>query len=745
MEFIAGNIENEKDHILLDIWSDISTKYKDLDLIIGYKTPSFGKELDETPSIVIRSKEFGIILLDFVNISIVEFDEENEYWKTINGDYIASKDIMINLYEKELLNKLKNDKVLYNIRKDSFNFNLTINKLIVFSQNTQAEISELNSSHEMPLINNYLCNDNWGNYKDILFTKNVDIDRKYIDVIDSIFDGSDIFSKKNKKKFEPELKNMNDLIKKSLDLTFKLDSTQRQIALQIPSGPQRIRGLAGTGKTIILCMKAALAHKFFPDFDILFVFNTQSMYNHVEDLISKYYFNETGKMPDFSKLHILHAWGGSNKPGLYYNTARSIGIQPLNFMNVRTSNDPLGSIFSDLIKNHKESIKPVYDMVLIDEAQDFSPYFFETIFYLTRYAEDSNQKRIVWAYDEFQSLTDIKIKEPEELFGMDNKSLPNMPNKILDGTYKGNIKKDFVLPNSYRNPRISLMVAHGLALGLYTDNKVPMLYKVDWEARGYNLLSPDKLAFAEGDDVILERPESNSKNNLEKLLQDRNTEDKLIQITSNNNLQEQLDTVINKVEWIIKNQSVEPEEILIIDIDTKNSKANFQYIRQALDYRDVKCITPGYIERNDSFKEKGFVTLTTPFRAKGNETNVVFIINSQKIINDRTFRLRNSMFVSITRTRGWCYIFSTNDKNETVKKEVNDILNDYPKFEFTFPSIESIERRYSILTSNKDLEKYDNQIDEILKNDDLNALLIEKLLNDPTLIAKLRNKTNNEN
>src|SRR5690606_5338783 len=134
---------------------------------------------------------------------------------------------------------------------------------------------------------------------------------------------------------------MNDFIKKSLDLTFKLDSTQRQIALQIPNGPQRIRGLAGTGKTIILCMKAALAHKFFPNYNILFVFNTQSMYNQVEDLITKYYFNETGRMPDFSKLNILHAWGGSNKPGVYYNTAKSIGIQPLNYMNVRRSEDPL--------------------------------------------------------------------------------------------------------------------------------------------------------------------------------------------------------------------------------------------------------------------------------------------------------------------------------------------------------------------------------------------------------------------
>ncbi len=738
MEFIAGNIANEKDQILNNIWNDISSKLIDQDLIVGYKTPSFGKELEETPSIIVRSKEYGILLIDFVNYNITEFDEENEYWKTSDDEFILSKDILIDLYDKELVNKLKDNRTLYNLRADKFNFNLTIKKLLVFSQNSESEINELNEKAEIKLTNPFVCHDNWNEYFNLLFQKEESIEVKFIDIIDSIFDGSSIYAKKNNRKIENELKTMNDFIKKSLNLTFKLDSTQRQVALQIPNGPQRIRGLAGTGKTIILCMKAALAHKFYPNMNILFVFNTQSMYNQVEDLISKYYFNETGKMPDFNKLNILHAWGGSNKPGLYYNTARSIGVQPLNYMNVRKSTDPLDAIYSDLINNHKKILRPIYDMVLIDEAQDFPSTFFETIFYLTKDSEDTSQKRIIWAYDEFQSLTDIKIKEPKDLFGLDGKGEPNMPNDILDGEYKGNIKKDFVLPNSYRNPRVTLMVAHGLALGLYTDNKVPMMYRNDWEARGYNLLSPDKVVFSEGDSIILERPESNSKNNLEKLLQERKNENKLIQFIQNEDVKSQLDDVIKKIEWIIKEQHVEAEEILVIDIDTKNSKTHFQYLRQQLDYKDVKCITPGFIESNDSFKEKGFVTLTTPFRAKGNETNIVFIINSNKILNDNTFRLRNSMFVSITRSRGWCYICSNGDNNKVLKKEIDLIIGDYPKFNFIFPSIESIERRYSILTSNKDLEKFDSQIDEILKNDDLNALLIEKLLSDPSILKKLR-------
>ena len=287
------------------------------------------------------------------------------------------------------------------------------------------------------------------------------------------------------------------------------------------------------------------------------------------------------------------------------------------------------------------------------------------------------------------------------------------------------------------------MVAHGLALGLYTDNKVPMEHKNDWEARGYSIISPNKTSFSEGDNITLERPDSNSKNNLEKLLQERNKEEKLVQLIQNVNGKSQLDNVVTKVEWIVKKQKVEPEEILIIDLNTKNSKAHFEYLRQQLDYKDVKCITPGFIESNDSFKEPGYVTLSTPFRAKGNEANVVFIINSNRILVDSTFRIRNSLFVSITRSRGWCYICTNGKNNEKLKEEIDKIVNDYPKFIFTFPSIESIRRRYAILSSNKDLEKFDKEIDTILGNEDLNALLIEKLLEDPTFIKRL-NKNNKD-
>ncbi|OIV40665.1 DEAD/DEAH box helicase [Flavobacterium johnsoniae] len=739
MEFLAGNIELENNVLINEMWDLIADNTLHLPGILGYKTPSLGKSIEETPSFILRSNEFGIIIIDLVNDNIVKFDEENEYWETSEGEEIFSRDIILDLFKQEIESKFKKNKNLFDIRKEEWKVDIKINRYIVFTQNSLEEINTLNNC-DNPLLNKFYGADNYGEVLDEILTKTDKISQDKLDVIDSILDGSDIFSKTSKKKVEKDPENINEFIKLSLDNTFKLDSIQRQIALQIPSGPQRIRGLAGTGKTIILCMKAALAHKFFPEMDILFVFNTQSMYSQVESLITKYYFNETNKMPNWNKLHIFHAWGGSNKPGVYFNTANSIGIKPLNYMNVKNAEDPLQVIYADLLLNGKSKIIPKYDIVLIDEAQDFPSAFFETIFFITKYSDEDNKlKRIVWAYDEFQSLTEIKIKEPEELFGL-TEGKPNIPNHYLEGFYKGKIQKDFVLPNSYRNPRINLMVAHGLALGLYSINsKMPMDSKRDWEARGYTVLEPNKLVFEENDKIEVERNSSVSKNNLEKLIRDKGREDRLVQFKTLADTKNQLDETILRVHYLIDTQKVEPEEIIIINLDTKNSKDQFEYIRQKLDIINIKCITPGYIESNDSFKVKGFITLTTPFRAKGNESNIVFILNSQKVVNDFTLRMRNAIFVSITRSRGWCYIYGQGDSNTILIEEITKIQNDYPFFKFDFPSTEDIKRKYSILKSKKDIEKADNDINTLFSDDSYRALLIEKLSQDPKLLQEIQN------
>jgi len=80
--------------------------------------------------------------------------------------------------------------------------------------------------------------------------------------------------------------------------------------MQISNGPQRIRGLAGTGKTVVLSLKAALTALRVPNFKVLYLFNTQSLYNLIEKQIGDYYAKEAKASLPLGKIDVLHAWGG---------------------------------------------------------------------------------------------------------------------------------------------------------------------------------------------------------------------------------------------------------------------------------------------------------------------------------------------------------------------------------------------------------------------------------------------------
>lgn len=67
-----------------------------------------------------------------------------------------------------------------------------------------------------------------------------------------------------------------------------LDKWQKQAAVECPDGPQRIRGLAGSGKTIALALKAAYLHAQNPKWNIGLTFYTRSLYQQFRDLIRRF-------------------------------------------------------------------------------------------------------------------------------------------------------------------------------------------------------------------------------------------------------------------------------------------------------------------------------------------------------------------------------------------------------------------------------------------------------------------------
>ena len=102
-------------------------------------------------------------------------------------------------------------------------------------------------------------------------------------------------------------------LKRLEDSIATLDNLQGKAVIETVDGVQRIRGLAGSGKTIVLALKAAYLHAQHPEWRIAVTFNTRSLKGHFRRLINNFSIEQTGEEPDWNNLRIINAWGA---PGL---------------------------------------------------------------------------------------------------------------------------------------------------------------------------------------------------------------------------------------------------------------------------------------------------------------------------------------------------------------------------------------------------------------------------------------------
>jgi superfamily I DNA and RNA helicase len=741
MEPLPGTLEFHATAPELVAWDTLQNILVADEGTLGFKLPSVGvRDKIDIPSFVVVSRHCGIILIDIIGDEVTGLSEDEEYMTLLNGEDIYSRSIVLDNFCSDIKNRLRRNREVFDRKTEDWKISIT--NILVFSQNNDVDdIGDISEIDQNIIYGNQWENSLSAKISDIHDDTGYPDD--FIDIVISIIEGTETLSGKSKSRriIDPETK--NDFIQISLAHTFKLDRIQRKISLQIPSGPQRIRGLAGTGKTVILSLKAALAHQNFPEYKILFLFNTHSMYAQIRKRISNYYVAETKSTIDTDRVKIFHAWGGRAREGFYSYVCKKYGIRPLTFSDVRNNRDPLDSIFADLLDKIGDKMRPEFDLVLIDEAQDFGPAFFETVFKLT-----GDNKRIVWAYDEFQSMKDIHLPPPSGLFGNDVNGQPNMPDDVLDGSYAGGIEKDFILPNSYRNPRVGLTAAHSIALGLYRKGGAidAIDSQADWEALGYSVINPKhKAKFEANDEIVIERRIENSRNILEGLLRESNHDDKeLFELKSFANKQEEFDWVSDEIVNLVETEGVQPEDIIVVTVDPRRSRTELALLRSCLDARGVSAITPGFVEDAASFQEVGCVTLATPYRAKGNEANVVFVISTEVVARGVTFRERNSAFMALTRSRGWTYVTGIGGLAGELNEELERVLSDYPELRFVYPDEDTLQRRRNILLENDDeIEKASDTINELLEHKE--DLLIEMIRANPDILKKIRGDAEDDN
>ena len=476
----------------------------------------------------------------------------------------------------------------------------------------------------------------------------------------------------------------------------ELDWQQEHIGKEIPPGPQRIRGIAGSGKTVLLCQKAAHMHLKHPEWKLAFVFFSRSLYQPITEQIDRWlrYFSgdRQGYDPKNRNLRVLHAWGAKKQPGLYSLLCQLAGIKPLgvNATQSKKPNEALAEVCVHLLQS--AAIPQIFDAILIDEGQDLiadcckfagKQPFYWLAYQALRPADPIHpeQKRLIWAYDEAQSLESLGIPTASELLGEEL-------GHLVTGNYRGGINKSEIMSRCYRTPGPILTAAHGIGMGILRPGGMlsGITRPEEWQAIGYEVEGH----FTPGDQITLKRPPENSPNPVPHLWQGS-----VIEFQAYSTRQQELTALANDLRCNLRHDGLRPsQEILVITLGHFYQAARLETdVADFLIKQGIDCFIPGTSECNllqperdrrnpNKFWCEGAVTVSRIHRAKGNEADMVYILGCDRVAQEDSIPLRNQLFVALTRARGWVKLSGIG--SYPLYEEIYRVIQCGDTFTFTF-------------------------------------------------------------
>lgn len=492
-----------------------------------------------------------------------------------------------------------------------------------------------------------------------------------------------------------------------------LDYEQNRAVIETVDGIQRIRGLAGSGKTIVLALKAAYLHINNPDWRIAVTFQTRSLKGHFRRLITRFTLARAHEEPDWNNLRILNAWGasGTDRDGIYHEFCRAHGLEYFDFNMAKKFGQ--GKEFSgacaDALRNCKE-FKSIYDVILVDEAQDLPPEFLRICYKVLR-----EKKMLIYAYDELQNLSTESLPPPENIFGTDSNGHPVV-------TFDESSGNDIILKKCYRNSKPVLTTAHALGFGIYRNpvgqERSGLVQMFDdpqfWKEVGYSV-EGGRLSL--GKQVTLQRTSDTSP----EFLENHSRVEDLIKFICFNNQQEQTEWLVNEIKKNLENEELMHEDIVVINPDPRTTRTNVGAVRSRLLEMGISNHIAGIDTSPDVFKSERSITFTGIHRAKGNEAGMVYIINAEECYSGMQTgldlaRVRNQLFTAITRSKAWVRVLGIGKKMDELKMEYDRLCSKNFQLEFRYPTEEEIDNLRVVHRDapRKDIEKSEDFLSEIV-------------------------------
>lgn len=470
------------------------------------------------------------------------------------------------------------------------------------------------------------------------------------------------------------------VIKSAFDRIAQFDQAQLSAALVTPPGPQRLRGLAGSGKTVILAKRIAALHARHPEWDLAFVFHTKSLYDQVQHRILREYQDLLGTtaQPNWTRLRVWHAWGGTHQQGFYHHLCQVTGQPTERFKQGEVDFTGACDRLEARLSAQHMALPELFDAVFIDEGQDL-PHSF----YRLALASLRDPKRLTWAFDEAQSINRLSAPEAAVVFGRDASGLPNVD---LSRRYEGGAQKSLTMRRSYRTPNRVLMAAHAVNMGLFREGGAVqgMTNREGWEAIGYEVLEGDFTR--EGQPMRVQRPTGSHAHPFDAdpaLLEAALSVAPVIDLYAFTGSERERTFLAASLKSDLE-RGFKPEDLLVVALDDGFASKRFLVALQTdLAQAGIRAHVV-----NDTWQVEGSVALSHIYRAKGNEAARVYACRfefAHQAVGGQSDRktevqARNGALVAMTRARFWLTVSSGGPA--PVLEEVRRAAAQYPLLAF---------------------------------------------------------------
>lgn len=387
----------------------------------------------DLPDIVVVHKGGGVMIFE-----VKDWDLSN-YHVNEKGNWIVNCNNSV--YKNNPLNQvLKYKKNLYDLHIDSllslhlkdYKYWYVVKCAVYFHCHTTEYVQNF-CKGENPL-------DKYKTFLDKNFTI-IGHDSLRKEIMDSIFEKQWI-SKKNRYFTEDLYNNFARILRPSFHtieegLEYKLSKEQELLAKSEEGARKRIKGVAGSGKTLVLAERAVNAHERTHNSVLILTYNI-TLRNYIHDKISA-----VRKEFAWEFFHI------SNYHDFINNNMNNVGLE-FEFLKDEEGNSKYMSskefgelaekyVYSNihLFENHNNEL-PKYETILIDETQDYQENWIRIIM---KYFASENAEIVAFA-DEKQNIYSREL---------DNEKMPRIP--VQTGAWDRKLNKSYRL-----SQKIALLV-----------------------------------------------------------------------------------------------------------------------------------------------------------------------------------------------------------------------------------------------------------------------------------------------